>query len=390
MISAFQGASAGGKIAAGVVGALVVGTAAGGIAMATSGDGDRATVVRVIDGDTLVASVGGTETTVRLLNIDTPETKDPNAPVECLGPEASAYLEDRLPAGSTVTLEYDVERTDRYGRTLAGVFESGTLVNADIAAAGLGVAVLYQPNSRFHDEVLSAQARAKSAGAGFYDPAVECTLPAAVGTAARSLEELAAVAPTDVAGAAEGVAAAAAALAAAKSLHGAVKGAALSGGTVFRAAYGPADLASQSAVLTTAIAAGTAEHRRLAKAESSLKAEAAQRKAAAKKAAAERAAAQKAAAARAAAEKAAAAQRAAAARAAAEKAAAIRAANQRAAAEQAAAARAAQQAAAAREAARPRQAPPKKPSPPAASNPYPGYNGPRCYAPGGKSWKPCP
>lgn len=25
-----------------------------------------------------------------------------------------------------------------------------------------------------------------------------------------------------------------------------------------------------------------------------------------------------------------------------------------------------------------------------ASNPYPGYTGPRCYAPGGKTWRPCP
>ena len=23
------------------------------------------------------------------------------------------------------------------------------------------------------------------------------------------------------------------------------------------------------------------------------------------------------------------------------------------------------------------------------SNPYPGYTGPRCYAPGGKTWRPC-
>ncbi|MDF9279416.1 hypothetical protein P4U43_16625, partial [Arthrobacter sp. EH-1B-1] len=30
------------------------------------------------------------------------------------------------------------------------------------------------------------------------------------------------------------------------------------------------------------------------------------------------------------------------------------------------------------------------PAPPAEQNPYPGYNGPRCYAPGGKTWKPCP
>ena len=60
---------------------------------------NEATVIRVIDGDTFVATTAAGEKTIRLLNVDTPEPKDPNAPVECLGPEATAALEELLPVG---------------------------------------------------------------------------------------------------------------------------------------------------------------------------------------------------------------------------------------------------------------------------------------------------
>lgn len=130
-------------VGVGVAGSLVW----GGVAYAASSG--RIVVDRVIDGDTIDVRMGGDTVRVRLLNIDAPETKDPNEPVECLGPEASKFLSDRLPPGTEITLEYDVERKDRYGRTLAGVFESGHLVNAEIAAAGLGAPVVFEPNRRF-------------------------------------------------------------------------------------------------------------------------------------------------------------------------------------------------------------------------------------------------
>ena len=118
--------------------------------------GDPATVVRVIDGDTIVVRRDGQEETVRLLNIDTPETKHPNKAVQCLGPEATQALETLLRPGDDVVLRYDLERTDKYGRTLAGVFEDEVLVNAEIARLGLGVPVVFDPNRRFYPEVLAA------------------------------------------------------------------------------------------------------------------------------------------------------------------------------------------------------------------------------------------
>ena len=150
----------------------------------------QATVVRIVDGDTIVADLAGTETTIRLLNIDTPESKDPNEPVQCLGPEATEYLESLLKPGDGIDLEYDVQRLDSYGRTLAGVYKDDSLVNADIAAAGLGVAVLYQPNERFYAEVKAAEQSAAIEDKGLFSPAIDCTVPAMANRAASDLEAL--------------------------------------------------------------------------------------------------------------------------------------------------------------------------------------------------------
>lgn len=161
------------------------------------GDGDaRGEVVRVIDGDTLVALVEGEETTIRLLNIDTPETKDPDETVQCLGPEATEFLAERLPAGTEIELEYDQERLDRYDRTLAGVYESESLVNAEIAEAGLGVPVYFAPNDRFLREVEEASERAQEAAAGLFSDEVGCTLPAQLQGQSAAVDQV----PTTVEG----------------------------------------------------------------------------------------------------------------------------------------------------------------------------------------------
>jgi endonuclease YncB( thermonuclease family) len=90
-----------------------------------------ARIVRAIDGDTLrVRLSAGPEITVRLIGIDTPETKRPGVGVECGGLRASAYMRqiafvrDR---GRLVTLVGDPSQdaTDRYGRSLAYVDASG-------------------------------------------------------------------------------------------------------------------------------------------------------------------------------------------------------------------------------------------------------------------------
>jgi micrococcal nuclease len=133
------------------------------------------------------------------LNIDAPETKDPDEAVQCLGPEAAARLAELLPVGTPIRLEYDAERIDRYDRTLAAVFLSdGTLVNAEMARAGLAVPVIVGGNDRFRSPVVSANEDAKRAGRGLYSDAVACTLPGKLSQSAAA----AATVPESTAGSA--------------------------------------------------------------------------------------------------------------------------------------------------------------------------------------------
>ena len=94
-------------------------------------------VTRVVDGDTVVLERIGT---VRLIGVDTPETVDPRRPVQRFGREASEFTRT-LVEGKRVRIEYDRDRTDRYGRTLAYLhLPDGTFVNAEIVRQGYGFA----------------------------------------------------------------------------------------------------------------------------------------------------------------------------------------------------------------------------------------------------------
>ncbi|GAA4922333.1 hypothetical protein GCM10025790_18930 [Nesterenkonia rhizosphaerae] len=139
-----------------------------------SEDAQAAVLERVVDGDTIVVRIGGTEERVRLLNIDTPETVHPNRPVECGGPEASEHLKDLLSPGDTVILEFDEDLRDRYDRLLAGVYAEGVLVNAEMAEAGWGEPVYFAPNARFLPEVEEAWAQAEAAGVGLFSDGLDC------------------------------------------------------------------------------------------------------------------------------------------------------------------------------------------------------------------------
>lgn len=130
-------------------------------------DGRRTTVTRVVDGDTI--EVDGGEK-VRLIGINTPETKDPRKGVECFGHEASAAAGELMPPGTEVVLETDVEATDRYGRTLAYVHRvsDGLFINHDLVARGFAEVATYPPNVRHTDTFVAAQREAREAGRGLW------------------------------------------------------------------------------------------------------------------------------------------------------------------------------------------------------------------------------
>jgi micrococcal nuclease len=128
------------------------------------------TVERVVDGDTIEVNppLSWTED-VRLLGVDTSETVDPGEPVEPYGPEASAFTKRQL-EGERVTLIFDQEKRDQYGRTLAYVRISGQSVTFNETLLKQGYAQLYvvPPNDRFEARFSQAQDQARQAQRGIW------------------------------------------------------------------------------------------------------------------------------------------------------------------------------------------------------------------------------
>ena len=132
-----------------------------------------AQVTHVVDGDTIdVRLPGGDEDTVRYIGIDTPETVKPDTPVQCGGPEAHDANE-RLVGGRSVTLRFDAEHRDVYGRLLAYVYlprppGQPLFVNAELVRQGLARTLTIPPNDSFASLFARLAARAGAAGRGLW------------------------------------------------------------------------------------------------------------------------------------------------------------------------------------------------------------------------------
>lgn len=129
----------------------------------------NAVVDHVVDGDTVDVRIGGRTERVRLIGINTPETKDPRRPVECYGPEASALTALLLPVGTAVRLERDAEPRDDYGRLLAYVRRSdGLFINLELARQGAAAVLSIRPNTAYAAVIASATDEARRARRGLW------------------------------------------------------------------------------------------------------------------------------------------------------------------------------------------------------------------------------
>lgn len=114
---------------------------------------DKVYVKRVVDGDTFVAQKNGEEIKVRLIGVDTP--------VQPYGKQASNYTKKYL-THQNVYLEYDKEKTDRYGRTLAYVWlKNGDMFNESLVKKGLAREKYFSPNEKYRNTFVNAQEEAK-------------------------------------------------------------------------------------------------------------------------------------------------------------------------------------------------------------------------------------
>lgn len=122
-------------------------------------------VERVIDGDTLMLEG---QVRVRLIGVDTPETKHPRKPVEPLGPEATEFTRSQV-ENRDVKLGFDRERRDRYGRVLAYVYVDGKLLNEEIIRAGFSRAeTRYKFDRAMALRFQHAEDEAREAGRGIW------------------------------------------------------------------------------------------------------------------------------------------------------------------------------------------------------------------------------
>lgn len=128
---------------------------------------------RVIDGDTIECEDSDTTITVRMIGIDTPESVAPDESGKTNTEEgeiASVYTKNLL-EGKVVYLEFDEERTDEYGRTLAYVYLDALgeeFVNEMLLEEGMAKCIEIEPNTRYTDLFANAQATAEQNQTGFW------------------------------------------------------------------------------------------------------------------------------------------------------------------------------------------------------------------------------
>ncbi len=131
-------------------------------------------VIRAVDGDTLLVSLDGQSIAVRLIGIDAPESVHPETEKNTPEGELASQWMKRFIQGKRVTLEYDQELKDHYGRTLAYVYVDGVLLEDILLTAGMARTLTMEPNTRYqyHFEHMEKEAREACSGfwgTGFYE-----------------------------------------------------------------------------------------------------------------------------------------------------------------------------------------------------------------------------
>ena len=141
------------------------------------------TVIKIIDGDTLWVRYGGQREKVRLIGIDTPESKvstkakreaqktgqDIEA-IITMGKMATKYVSSLIEPGHKVTIEFDVQQMDRYGMLLGYVYLSnGKMLNEEVIKAGYANVLTISPNFKYKDKFLKALKEARKRQRGLWE-----------------------------------------------------------------------------------------------------------------------------------------------------------------------------------------------------------------------------
>ncbi len=123
------------------------------------------------------------EESIRLIGIDTPESRvnkktkkdakrsgqDINTIIE-MGKRATEYVKSLLRPGDLVTIEFDVQEKDRYGRLLGYIYlRNGKMLNEEIVKAGYANVMSIPPNVKYKDRFLRAYQNARESKRGLWE-----------------------------------------------------------------------------------------------------------------------------------------------------------------------------------------------------------------------------
>ncbi len=140
-------------------------------------------VTRIIDGDILQALYGEREERIRLIGIDTPESRvnkrakrDENMSEQDIktiiemGRNAKKYVDGLIKRGDYINIEFDVQKRDKYGRLLSYVYLSnGKMLNEEILKDGYAVIMTIPPNVKYKDIFFRAYNQAKERKVGLWE-----------------------------------------------------------------------------------------------------------------------------------------------------------------------------------------------------------------------------
>ena len=125
-------------------------------------------VVHISDGDTITVMIDDHETVIRLIGVDTPESVDPDKTKNCEEGKTASDFTASLLSNQYVYLEYDEEKTDRYGRTLAYVYLNQKMVEEILLEEGMAKVMIIEPNDRYEEMLKKAEYTARENNKGFW------------------------------------------------------------------------------------------------------------------------------------------------------------------------------------------------------------------------------
>lgn len=121
-------------------------------------------VNKIINADTIQLDTGET---VKYIGVETPELNLKEGGSEFFARQAGKYNQ-KLVFMKKVRLEFDKEKKDAAGRTLAYVFIKKVFVNAELIRLGYAKANIVQPNDKYKNIFLDYERKAKQSEKGLW------------------------------------------------------------------------------------------------------------------------------------------------------------------------------------------------------------------------------